>query len=244
MNVFLQFPIDFDENKIIISSLIKILKFSNKEGYNIFYSAEDIKKLIDLNEEAEIYLTSDLKILRNTLYSYRANNINFSPNEIIFLKWNLDAFSTEYSNDLSAYLASKLYEDPDFKYLLVNIENSIESCRNKLLIFRDCKYLDYPDYFIKIDFVTNFIEFKEWIQTYHIKNFSLRNSAIFQKRPEVIVKGATVYYEIATKRYWHLDTFHNYIEYEVYDDRGFHLGTADENGNFTANAKSGRNINI
>ena len=137
-----------------------------------------------------------------------------------------------------------MYRNLDFKYLLINLENSIECCRNKLLIFRDCKHLDYPDHFIKVDFVTNFIEFNEWIKTNHVKTFSIRDAKRFQKRSEIIVKGATVYYEVSSKRYWHLDTFHDYIEYEVYNEQGVHIGISDENGNFKEEAKAGRKINL
>lgn len=244
MNIFLQFPVEFDEDKKIISSFVDIMKLSNELKFNIFYSAENLKNLNEVNAEAEIYLTSDLAILRQFIFSSRATNINFIPNEIQYIKWNLDKFSTEYADNLLAHLATKLYGNTNFEYLLVNLEYSIESCRNKLLIFRDCKHLDYPDHFIKIDFVTNFIEFKEWVKTNHITKFSIRDEKFFQKRPEIIVKGAIVYYEIQSKRYWHLDTFHEYIEYEVYNDQGIHIGTSDENGIFKENAKTGRKIEI
>ena len=59
-----------------------------------------------------------------------------------------------------------------------------------------------------------------------------------------MMKGASIYLDKSTKNYWHRDTLHSYIEYEIYDKNGKHIGTADENGNITGTGIIGINAKI
>lgn len=245
MNVFLYFPDIFDEDKKVLNSFKEILLLSKKKGFNIYYSEQNLIDFKRLNDGMNIYLTGEINVLRQFLHNSRARNINHNPKSTIYNRWNLKKFEVFPCDEILSNIAEGKYLDSNYKCILVNLEDAIETCRNNILIFRDCIHLDYPDFFVKIDFVTNFVEFCEWLKTKHIKVFSLRDETRFQKKSSIIVKGATVFFEDREKRYWHLDTLHDYIEYEVYDSHGIHIATADEEGNLDANGKvKGRSINL
>lgn len=244
MNLFLQFPAIFDENQSIVKSLAAIqAKIKSNKTLELYYSKENLDEFIRYNQETETYLTSDIKLLRHYISSSNSYQISINTNEITYFQWNIDKYECQQCNSTLQKIAEEVYNNNQYKCVLINFNNTINACRNKILLFRDAKHLDFPDYFLKIDYVINEIELFEWLKTNHIQDFSLRNEQQFQKRPEIIVKGATVYYEEAEDRYWHLDTFHNYVEYEVYDGNGIHIGTADENGVLnTSKRKSGRKL--
>ena len=246
MNVYFHFPEAFDEEKIIINSFMNIVMFAKKHSdFKIYYSESNLNEFKKVNEEAEIYLTSDIKVIRQFLSSQKAFKIDIANTQTIYTRWHLTKYKVTCCEETLIAISEKLYLNSDYNYILLNLENGIESCRNKILVFRDSKYLNYPDYFLKIDYVINDIEFTEWVKTNSIKGFSLKNEHKFQKKPSITVKGATVYYEIENDRYWHLDTFHQYIEYEVYNSDGIHIGTANEKGEINIEGrKSGRMITL
>ena len=94
-----------------------------------------------------------------------------------------------------------------------------------MLLDLDAKHLDYPDNFVKIDFQTTTLELEKRISAHKIA-FSLEDTNRFQKTT-FREKGALIYFERATNRYWHLDTLHTFVEIEVYDRDGNHIGTAN-----------------
>jgi len=246
MNVYFHFPEIIDENKKVINSFIEILMFTKKNSdFKIYYSESNLNRYKKINEELEVYLTSEIGIIRQFLNSQRALKLGITSTATIYNRWNLTNYQVSNCEESLIAIAEKLYLEPSYNYILLNLENGIETCRNRILVFRDCKHLDYPDYFVKIDYLTNSVEFKEWLKTGHIKEFSLKDENKFQKKPSINVKGATVFYELESKRYWHLDTLHNYIEYEVYDSTGSHIATANEKGEINiAGKKKGREITI
>ncbi|MCT3756873.1 hypothetical protein BAX96_16305 [Elizabethkingia anophelis] len=246
MNVYFHFPEAFDEDKKIINSFTEILMLTKKySDFKIYYSESNLNIYKELNAEAEIYLTGEIKIIRQLLISQRAVKMDISNVQTSYIRWHLTNYKAYYCEEALISIAEKLYLNSNYNYILLNLQNGIESCRNKILVFRDSMHLNYPDYFVKIDYVINDVEFAEWLKTSSVKEFSLKDENKFQKKPSITVKGATVYYEIENKRYWHLDTFHNYIEYEVYNDDGIHIGTANEKGEISVEGKkSGRTITL
>lgn len=246
MDVFFHFPEDLDENKNIISSIKDILMFLKKNpDCNLFYSADNINEFKNSNEETEVYLTDEIKILRQFFHSSRVKKISHTTSSTIYNRWNLKLFKVSPCDETLSNIATKKYLDADYNCILINLESGIDFCRSKILIFRDCIHLDYPDHFVKIDFVTNYVEFQEWFKTNHVKTFSLRDESKFQKMSSIKIKGATAYFEKSQNRYWHLDTLHNNIEYEVYNSLGIHIATADENGTLNLQGKvNGRTITI
>lgn len=246
MNLYFHFPEILDEDKKVINYFTEILITVKKHSdCNIYYSEDNLKKYKEINEELEVYLTSEIKIIRQFLNSQKVLKMKTVSTPTIYNRWNLDKYEVNSCEESLIIIAENLYKDPKYNYILLNLENGIETCRNKILVFRDCKYLDFPDHFVKIDYVVNNIEFEEWLKTSSIKEFSLKNEDKFQKKPSINVKGATVYYELENKRYWHLDTFHEYVEYEVYDSDGIHIATANEKGEIDIKGKKkGREITI
>lgn len=238
MNAYFHFPETFDEDKKIIKFFTEIVMLTKKySDFKIYYSESNLNDFKKLNEEAEVYLTSDIKIIRQFLGSQRAVKMDITNVQTSYIRWHFTNYKVNCCEEVLIAIAEKLYLNSNYNYVLLNLENSIESCRNKILVFRDSMHLNFPDYFVKIDYVINDIEFAEWVKTSSVKEFSLKDQNRFQKRPSIIVKGATVYYEIENDRYWHLDTFHQYIEYEVYDNEGIHIGTANEKGEINVEGK-------
>jgi len=73
--------------------------------------------------------------------------------------------------------------------------------------------------------------------------FSLKDATLFTKTAKR-EQGQSVFKEIATNRYWYLDNKHK-NHYEVFDNTGNHIGTADLNGNIdTSRRNAGRTITI
>ncbi|HBW80734.1 MAG TPA: hypothetical protein DEF78_11645, partial [Sphingobacterium sp.] len=178
----------------------------------------------------DIYLVNEVKIIRQFLSSSRAIPVKKTDPKIQYLQWSLTDFKANYCGELLSNIAENKYSNNNYHFILINLSESITPCRGKILVFRDSYQNDFPDYFVKIDYLENEIEFDEWLKTNNTKGFNLRNNPAFQKMSSIAVKGAIVYLELKTQRYWHLDTFHDYKEYEVYDSTGKHLATADENG--------------
>ncbi|HAY3539485.1 TPA: hypothetical protein JRX35_001896 [Elizabethkingia anophelis] len=246
MNVYFHFPEAFDEDKKIINSFTEILMLTKKHSdFKIYYSESNLNIYKELNADAEIYLTEEIKIIRQFLSSQRAVKMDISNVQTSYIRWHLTNYKAYNCEEALISIAEKLYLNSNYNYILLNLQDGIESCRNKILVFRDSMHLNYPDYFVKIDYVINDVEFAEWLKTSSVKEFSLKDENKFQKRPEITVKGATVYYEIKNDRYWHLDTFHDYIEYEVYNSDGIHIGTANDKGEISIEGKKkGRTITL
>jgi len=231
MNLFFQFPDIFDEYKAVLNAFKDIVNFTKDNSEITFYYSDiNLANFKANNEEIGFYLTDEIKIIRQFLFSSRAKKSVILNNQVIYIQWNLDRFQTYTCENNISFIAEKLYNDSDYPYILVNFEAAVETCRNKILVFRDLKHLNYPDYFVKIDFVRNFEELKSSFEAYDVRVFSLDDKNRFERKPSILVKGAIAYFEKAESRYWHKDTFHDYLEYEVYNSDGFHIGTANEKG--------------
>lgn len=246
MNIYLQFPEnEIDKHKEIFSTFCEIVKICHEKKFKIHYSSSNIASFLQNNEEFDIYLTGEANIVRHLLSpNYNKTElINFKNSGTYYYLVNFNDSNISYMNNILSQLSEKIYSNKNYDYILVNLDISEDKYKNQLITFRECEHLPYPDFFTKINFVKNKIDFLEWLKTLTY-SFSLRDESKFRKCSGNIVKGATVYNEISNNRYWHLDTLHDYVEYEIYDSQGNHIGTADENGIFKRNPVSGRKITI
>ncbi len=71
--------------------------------------------------------------------------------------------------------------------------------------------------------------------------FSLLDKNRFSKTNHKY-KGATIYKEIATDYYWYLDTFHDYVEYEVFNSNGKCIGVANSEGKIDSSDKTMKKV--
>jgi hypothetical protein len=248
MNVYIQFPDKFDESKSILTSFIQLCKASkDNKKINLFYSKNEVKDFIGNNEDSETYLIDEVKTFRQFMMSARTYDVfdKLNDSTISYIQWNFDNFSCLPCNSTLSALAERLYENSNYLYAFVNFEEAIKKCRTEILVFKDAKHISVlPNHFLNISDVTNFSEFDYWYQTNHITEFSLRHTDRFRKRSDLIMKGAVVYHEFDEDRYWHKDTFHHYIEYEVYDGNGDHLATANELGKIDFTKKDNTKKNV
>ena len=104
-------------------------------------------------------------------------------------------------------------------------------CNNQLVLFQDTKQkADYPKDFIKIPCFQTVSDLMTYAQEQGVFAFSLKDNNHFDKCTGINpVQGATVYKEKDSGHYWYLDMLHK-THYEVFDNRGRHLGEADMNG--------------
>jgi hypothetical protein len=241
MNIFIQFPENFDDEKTILNDFVSVSTKAKKESFTLHYSKSNVGSFQNDNEECKVYLQNDIAVFRQLLSRAKETVFISQPT---YIQWNLDDFKFLLCSESLQNLAHNLYRDKDYPYKFINFGNAIKTCRDKILVFRDDKKeKKYTDYFLHIDFISDAYEFDLWLKTYN-RPFNLFDKSRFQKRSELRVKGATVYLEYATEYYWHKDTFHDYIEYEIYDNVGKHIGTADENGkiDFAKNDPYKKNI--
>lgn len=246
-NIYLFFPeteaqILNDTTSTIIDTFYKISnKVKEKSDIRFYYDEENIQSFIELNKLAEIYLEKDANQLRFKLSKINSTNIksnlyNLIDNESLYLQWNLDAFEANYCSNILKDIYERKTRNRE-NHILINFNNSIKFCRERLLLFKDSrKEKNLPKEFVHVDFVSDFEDFEVWLKTSHISEFTLLNKSIF-KRTSSKVKGAMVYEDLNTGYYWHLDTLHSYIEYEVYNNQKEHIGTANEKGELNKDNK-------
>ena len=108
--------------------------------------------------------------------------------------------------------------------------------KNMLIYFEDSTTdLLLPATFNRIHAFADYDHLIGFLRNQQIIVFSLQDKNSFERANNVdVVKGASAFKEIATGRYWYLDTFHK-NHYEVFDSTGIHLGEADLNGNLDTN---------
>lgn len=249
LNIFLFFPetdnqILNDDSKRIILDFFEISnKIKNVVNIKLFYDAENVVKFISQNKISEFYLDKEVNQLRIKLSKNSAIDIqakNSIDNSSYYFQWNFDNFKVDYCFEILKEIAERKIQFDSEQYILINFNNSIEHCRERLLIFKDAKQVQsFPIDFIHIDFVSDFLEFEIWLKTNHIKDFSLLDKNKF-KRTSLVQQGKPVFEAKETGFFWYLDNLHK-DEYEVFDKNRNHIGVADLNGNLnTTKAIVGR----
>jgi hypothetical protein len=249
LNVFLFFPetanqILDETSKDILSNFNKLLnRLKIETRVKLFYDSNNINSFIGLNDVIQIYLDKDIQLLRIKLSKNNAVNTletNIIENDCSYFKWNLDTFNVENIFNILREITERKIQFNEEKYILINFNNSIEHCRERILVFKDAKHLiEFPVNFIHIDFVSDFLEFEIWLKTNHIKEFSVLNKNKF-KRTSFVQQGKPVFESIENGFFWYIDNFHK-DEYEVFDSNRNHIGVADLMGELnTSKAIKGR----
>ncbi len=235
LNVFLFFPetanqILEETSKDILSNFNDLLKrLKTETNVKLFYDPNNIRSFIGLNDVLQIYLEKDINLLRIKLSKNNVVNTietNIVDNNCSYFKWNMNTFNVEnVFNILREITERKIHFNED-KYILINFNNSIEHCRERILVFKDAKHIiEFPVNFIHIDFVSDFLEFEIWLKTNHIKEFSVLDKNKF-KRTSFVQQGKPVFESIENGFFWYIDNFHK-NEYEVFDSNRNHIGVAD-----------------
>ena len=237
INIFLYFP-ETDEETLrvdgnnLIPDFFRISSCLN-EDCTIFYDNENIELYISKLKTLELYLASEINQLRvklNKLSAISIDDNSHKKNDCYYLIWNFDEFSVKYAQNIIAEISERIFQYPQESNLLLNIQNAISTCREKILVFKDAKHLsDTPKEFAHIDFVSDSLGLKLWLNTKDRKIFSLQKQSRF-KRTKSVQQGKPVFEEHSTGHFWYLDNFHK-NEYEVFNSQREHIGVADMLGN-------------
>ncbi len=251
LNVFLFFP--ETESQILNDDLKQIIKdffnisniIKSQNSINLFYDSNNISTFKELNELTEIYLDNDINKLRLKLSRIGAKDIltnKVIDNTCHYFQWNFNKSQIEYCFDIIKDITERKIQFELEQYILINFNDSIEYCRERILVFKDAKHIsNFPSNFIHIDFVSDFLEFEIWLKTNHIVGFSLLDKNKF-KRTSLVQQGKPVFESLETGAYWYMDNFHK-DEYEVFDSNRTHIGVANLNGIIDSNkAIAGRNF--
>lgn len=238
LNIFFFFPetdlqVLNDNSKKIVNDFFLISKhFKGDKNIKIHYDENNVKSFIYRNSITGIYLDNDINRLRIKFKEVNAFNINtykLIDNSFYYLQWNLTKCSVDYCSEILKEITERKIRFPKEIYLLINFNNSIESCRSKIFTFKDAiKSISFPKDFIHIDFVSDFYELDIWLRTYHVNTFTLLDKTRFTRTSEV-QQGKPVFIEIETNRYWYLDNLHK-DEYEVFNSQREHIGVANLSG--------------
>jgi hypothetical protein len=239
LNIFLFFPenevqILNDDTKRIIHDFFGISKkIKGQKDIRLFYDAQNVINFIELNKLTEIYLDSDTNQLRIKLNKLSAIDITNQRNiddSCCYFQWNLNYCKVEYCFEILKEILEQKVRFSSDQYILINFNNSIEHCRERILIFKDAKHINnLPVNFVHIDFVSDFLEFEIWLKTNHVLEFSLLDKNKF-RRTSLVQQGKPVFVSLNTGYFWYLDNFHK-DEYEVFDTNKNHIGVSDLKGN-------------
>lgn len=219
-----------DEN--LVKRVFKLSDFL-KGNDEVYYDESNIETYHRKNDVLGVYLADVIKQLRYKLFKIGAKAIQIHPiakKDYIYVQWNYDLMpKVSYTKPILAELAERSFQFPAEKLLLINLDDAIMTCREKILVFKDAKHiLDMPSRFAKIDFVVDDKELELWQHTHDKAAFTLLNRTQFI-RTSMVQQGKPVFEEIKTGNYWYLDNFHK-NEYEVFDNQRSHIGVADLNG--------------
>ena len=233
---YLYFP--EDDHEILKTDedfITKLFDFSNllKNDSEVYYDENNIETYKQRIKVLGVYLDDAILRLRIKLFKISAKSINIRPivkTDCVYVQWNYDVMpKVNYTKPIISDLAERSFLYPNEKLLLLNLNNVINTCREKILVFKDAKHLlNMPSNFAKIDFVTDANELKIWQSTHDKSTFTLLDRTRFNKT-NMIQQGKPVFEEITTGNYWYLDNFHK-NEYEVFDNTHHHVGVADLNG--------------
>jgi hypothetical protein len=223
----------------IIDNVICLLSFIKKdENIKIHYDSKNVKTFLDICDvfTTGCYLGNAKYKLENFItrksidihYKSRKDNICdyflYSYNESPVVNYNCVP-------DTIIFITENIINYPDQKYLLINVLDHIESCRDVLLVIKDAKHIADMPKFVRIPFVTEKEELELWLHTNNKTNFSLFNKNYFSRKKGIVAQGKPVFMENKTGYYWYMDNLHK-NEYEVFNQNGEHVGTANLNGDF------------
>lgn len=244
LNIFLFFPEDDNQvlneiHKRSIGSFINICRMLNsRNDFNVFYDSENLGRFLTQNNQLGLYLNNELLQIKLKLHKIGGRDIfnnNLIDDMYSYFRWNMNFISVIHSENILKELVERKNAYNEQLFLLVNFNNSIENCREKLLVFKDSTTdSTLPNIFNHIDFVVDDDEFETWVVTNNPVGFSLLNRNLFRKTA-FVQQGKAVYEEITSGNFWYLDNLHK-DHYEVFNHNRIHIATADFSGNLNQNS--------
>lgn len=234
---FVYFPETDDEIVRTNTNLINIFSSTVnfiKNKSSVFYDEQNVETYLQKSQILGLYLSNPKEQIRIILHKIGAislNNQKIKQGECTYIIWNFDEIpQIKIAQNLIAEIAERHYQFPIEKHLLLNFQNSINACREQILVFKDAKHIKaLPKEFVKIDFITDVSELEIWLKTNDKQSFSLLDHNRFKRTSFPPQQGKPVFEEVSTGFFWYLDNFHK-NEYEVFNAQHEHIGVANMNG--------------
>lgn len=215
----------------------------------LFYDAQNVQTFIAKVEawNESNYLVNYVQLIRHLGLSREASELKDESEiqaDCLYFLWDFEKMNIDNAPKILAEVAERIWKYPTESYILLNFQNTLETPRNALFVFKDAPHIAHlPEKFAHIHFVTDKDELEIWLATNTQSAFSLLDRAKF-KKTKLVQQGKAVFEELNTGYFWYLDNFHK-NEYEVFDIQGKHLGTANLEGVFDEKGKKdGRTINL
>ncbi|MFP3040699.1 hypothetical protein LQZ19_02645 [Treponema primitia] len=236
----------------IIGNVLCLLNFIRKDkGIKIYYDSKNIKIFLDM---CDAFITGHyLENAKYKLENFLTRKSIDIQNKILrdgtcnYLLYTYNKYPVVNNNntpEIIIVVVENIINYPDQKHLLINVVDHIESCRDVLLVIKDAKHIAGLPKFVRIPFVTEKGELELWLHTNDRAKFSLFNKNSFSRKKGAVVQGKPVFMENKTGYYWYMDNLHK-DEYEVFNQNGEHVGTANLNGDFDqTKCIKGRKINL
>jgi len=259
-NAYILFPEDEDLIFDIIKEqdifdtytkeMASLLTAIHGAGIKTHYDSENAEKYFNTcilwDETKNIKKGCNIIRIFLTKKSVDVNSHPLRKSDCKYVLWNFDKCPIVNDNPhkLLVEITEHKYTYDNDECLLINVNKSIDSCRNVLLTFKDAKHIkDYPAPFVHIPYVVSQGELDLWLKTNHIKTFSLFDKSRFQRTGRTY-DAKPIFQEITTGNYWYLDNLHK-DEYEVFNPNCTHIGTANLEGNINPNSQvNGRRITL
>lgn len=220
---------------------VRLFKTIQKCGVKLYYDSLNVKSYFDIcSEWLNVHEIENGRHAIRLFLSRTSVDINTKPlkeGQCRYILWNYDKSPTVEDNPhrLLVEMTERKYRYEEEESVLVDVCESLDACRSVLLTFKDAKHIEsYPKEFVRIPFVLSQEELELWIDTHSIKGFTLFDKNRFQRTGRVY-DGKPIFREISTQQLWYLDNLHK-DEYEVFDSKGKHLGTAALSGVMNSNS--------
>ena len=235
-----------NENKQIFGDLQVFINYEAIKGSNFFAAYNKTNQQLKQQFLSNVFQRSGAK-------NWTSEQVHSDEDKFFYLPSDEDIH--DVSNTSIAEVTERTLQNPNNNYLLVNFINSIFCLANfQHPNIQECFSIpivknNSEEFSVKLDCLDNKSAIENWLREKQIlKNFDLKeflkNTTRFQKTSRNW-EGQSIYYEIATKRYWYLDNLHK-NHFEVFDSTGKnHLGIADLEGNIDETKKDpSRSIEI
>lgn len=248
VNVYILFPENEDQIYSIIETQMKfdtfikesvsVFKSITNNGVKLYYDSENMNKYFTTCSiwDGAKNIDKGCNLIRHflTLKSIDVNTRPLKDGTFKYVLWNYDKspYVVDSPHKILIEMTERKYQYPQEVSVLFDSHESIDACREVLLTFKDAKYKEEcPASFVKIPLVFSKAELELWLNTNHIKSFSLFDKSRFQRTGKTY-HAKPIFQEINTHNYWYLDNFHK-DEYEVFNPNCEHIGTATLEGIMT-----------
>jgi DNA-directed RNA polymerase subunit F len=215
-----------------VASVKKQLK--NHKEFELCYDSENVNCFLEKIESLlnGIYLDNCKNIIRN-LFSNHSKNVKTVSDcnlECTYVNWNFSKFEVTYADKIISEISEATLSKNN-KTILINIANAYPTDKDAIHVIKDAIHINDLPILISTQIASSTADFEEWYISVSSTGFSLRDIHKFNKTPWMWQKQS-IYRCQKTGHLWYFDYFHkdNKKHYEVFDNRGNHLGEADENG--------------